>query len=151
MLAALDTSGHPAHRADRAHRDRSARSFGLLMMAVFAFVGCRPLLRHGEIRGWALALAVAFLVSALAAPRVLVPLDIAWRRLGELLGRVTNPIVLAVLYFAVVTPFGLLMRLVRRSPLDLVRDPAATTYWTHRQSEPGKPGQPGHDSMREQF
>jgi hypothetical protein len=53
----------------------------------------------------------------------------AWTALGDALGRIVSPLVLGVLYFLVVTPFGLLSRLRRRDPLGLKPDPKAPTYW----------------------
>jgi len=53
----------------------------------------------------------------------------AWTSLGDALGRIVSPLVLGVLYFLVVTPFGIISRLRRRDPLGLKPDAKAPTYW----------------------
>lgn len=124
----------------------SDRSFGLVFAVVFALVGLAPL-RHGaEPRLWALALAVTFLVAALAAPGMLRPLNRLWFRFGLLLHHVVTPVVMGLLFFVVVTPVGLLMRATGKDPLRLRRDSAAASYWIERQ-----PPGPAPASMRQQF
>ena len=85
-----------------------------------------------QIWSWQIAVAAVFAVLGLAcvglgekARRI----HLAWSALGEALGRIVSPVVLAVLYFLVVTPFGLLSRLRHRDPLGLKPDPKAATYW----------------------
>lgn len=122
------------------------RGFGVLVTVVFAVIGCWPLLRDGTPRWWALGIAAVALAIALAAPRWLAPLNRLWFRFGMLLHRVASPVVMGVVYFGVVTPTGLLMRLFGKDPLRLKRDPAAQTYWIDR-DPPGPP----RDSMANQF
>ena len=124
----------------------SPRGFGVLAAAVFAVIGCWPLLGGGVPRWWALAVAAAALVVALAAPQWLAPATRLWLRFGLLLHRVTSPIVLAVIYFGVVTPTGLLRRALGKDPLRLKRDPDAESYWIER-APPG----PDRESMSNQF
>lgn len=127
-------------------RGGSDRGFGVLVTVVFAVIGCWPLLRDGTPRWWALGIAAGALAIALAAPRWLAPLNRLWFRFGMLLHRVASPVVMGVVYFGVVTPTGLLMRLFGKDPLRLKRDPAAQTYWIDR-DPPGPP----RDSMANQF
>jgi len=101
---------------------------------------------HGRMNfGWLLPSAF-FLLSALAAPRILSPLNNLWARLGMLLHRVTSPVILGIIYFLVIVPFGLAMRLGGKRPLALARDPAASTYWIER-----KPSDSPTDSFLNQF
>ena len=123
----------------------SDRSFGLVFAVFFTAVGCWPLLFGNAPRFWALALAAVFLGLALLRPRLLAPLNALWTRLGLLLHRVVNPIVLGLLFFAVMTPAGLLRRWLHPDPLRLAFDRKAATYWIQR--EPGPPPQ----SMTRQF
>jgi hypothetical protein len=83
---------------------------------------------------------------ALLRPNVLAPLNRIWTKLGLLMATVVSPIVLGLLFFIVVTPVGLLMRLVGKDPLRLRHDSGANSYWIVRQP-PGPPG----DTMRDQF
>jgi predicted membrane metal-binding protein len=123
----------------------SPRSFGFVFAAVFAVVGLLPLWRGQPVRPWALAVAGAFLVFAMAAPRLLAPLSRVWMRVGLLLHHVVNPIVMGVLFYLVITPFGLTMRLLGTGlATRLDADPAASTYWISRRESPPS-------SMRNQF
>jgi hypothetical protein len=126
----------------------SARSFGFVMAAFFALVALFPLL-HGllsSIRWWALVVAAAFLALALLWTAPLRPLNRAWLKLGLLLSKIVSPIVMMVLFYATVTPIGVLMRLSGKDPLRLRRDATATSYWI-----PREPPGPAPDSMKQQF
>jgi hypothetical protein len=136
----------PHPQEDPAGEAGSNRYFGLLLAGALAAVGLWPILRHHDIRWWAMALALAFGVVALAAPRLLDPLRRAWMKFGWLLGKIVSPIVMGALLYAVVTPVGLFQRLFRRDQLQLKWDPEATTYWQFR-----KPPGPKPDSMTNQF
>jgi membrane protease YdiL (CAAX protease family) len=126
----------------------SDRSFGIIMAAFFGIVALFPLLHAplSSIRWWALALAVALLASALLWTAPLRPLNRLWLKLGLLLSKVVSPIVLMVLFYATVTPIGLLMRATGKDPLRLHRDVAAASYWIAR-----RPPGPAPDSMKHQF
>ena len=124
----------------------SNRSFGGVFTVVFAAVGLLPLIRGGEIRVWALIVAAVFFAAALLSPGLLAPLNRLWFKFGMLLHRVVSPLVMGMLFYVVVTPTGLVMRLLGKRPLDLEFDAAATTYWTLRQ-----PPGPAPDTMKNQF
>ena len=142
-----DPRGAHEHRAPPPPtQGGSDRAFGVLVAVVFAVIGCWPLMGRGTPRWWSLAVAAIALVVAVAAPRWLAPLNRLWFRFGLLLHRVASPVVMAVVYFGVVTPTGLLMRLFGKDPLRLKRDPAAETYWMDR-----VPPGPARDSMVNQF
>ena len=115
----------------------SNRSFGLLFTLVFAIVAAAPLWRGEPMRGWALALAALFAIAALAVPGLLSPLNRFWALVGAAMHRVVNPVVMAVLFYGAVTPFGLFFQ-ARRKGLArrLRRDPSADTYWIGRAGQP---------------
>ncbi|CAA7613493.1 conserved membrane hypothetical protein [Candidatus Terasakiella magnetica] len=124
----------------------SNRSFGLVFAAVFALFALLPLKDgHGPTL-WAGALALAFLAVALLAPRLLAPLNRVWFLFGLLLHRVISPLVMGLMFFAVITPLALLMRALGKRPLALDRDSTAVSYWIVR-TPPG----PDRDSLRRQF
>ena len=75
-------------------------------------------------------IAVAALLAGAIVPTRLGAVERGWTRLGNALSRVTRPIVLAVLYWLVLTPVGLARRSLARSPLARRRD--AGTYWVRR-------------------
>ena len=124
----------------------SERDFGIVFAVLFVAIGLFPLLDGGSPRGGAFGVAGAFLAVALVRPALLAPLNRAWFKLGLLLQRVVNPLVMAVIYFAVVTPTGLVMRALGKDPLRLRYDPDAESYWIHR-DPPG----PERESMKNQF
>lgn len=124
----------------------SDRSFGLVIACACLVLGLIPLRHAQPPRLWVLALGGAFLLAALLRPSLLHTPNILWTRFGILLGRLVTPVILCVLYFLMVTPLALLMRLSGRRPLSLVFDPAASTYWIRRQ-----PPGPEPESMANQF
>jgi hypothetical protein len=117
--------------------EASPRAFGLLAVAVFATMAGWPLLRGGPPRTWAVAVAAAFLAVALVRPSALRPLSRVWQRLGALLHVIVNPIVMAFLFYLVITPFGLVMQWLGKGPTRrLGPDPHADTYWISREGQP---------------
>ena len=116
----------------------SDRAFGIVFTILFLVIGLWPLMKGGPVRLWALAVAAIFLILALAAPKVLTPLNRLWLAFGMLLGRVISPIMLFLVYLIAVVPTGLFMRLFGKDPLHRRFDPKATSYWVHR-VPPGKP------------
>ena len=124
----------------------SDRSFGVMVTVVLTVVGVFPLLNGEPPRWWSLAVAGVMLVVTLVRAELLAPFNRVWFRFGLFLHRVVNPVIMAVIYFAVVTPTGLIMRAVGKDPLRLRRDPNAESYWIHR-TPPG----PEPESMTNQF
>ena len=124
----------------------SDRSFGFVFAVVFLIVAAWPLLQSNAPRWWAAGVAILFAAVALARPGLLAPLNRLWTKFGILLGKIVAPIALGVLFYAVLTPIALLIRMVDKDPLNLKRDAAAKSYWVRREP-PGPPP----DSMTNQF
>ena len=124
----------------------SDRGFGLVFAGVFTILGAVKLW-HGHAVGvvWC-ASALVFLVLAIVRPMLLAPLNRLWLKLGLLLYKVVNPIVMALIFSLTILPTGLLMRLFRKDPLRLKRDPQARTFWIER-----RPPGPAPDTMCNQF
>jgi hypothetical protein len=135
-----DFSGHAEIRGS------SNRNFGLIVGGALLVIGLLPLIRGGRIRIWAIALGAVLALLAVAAPRSLAPLNRAWTKLGLLLGKVVNPVVLSLLYLIGFTPMAVLMRAFGKDPLRLKLAPSATTYWISRSE-----ADIGPESMRRQF
>lgn len=142
MNPTLHENLHHEHEA----AGSSDRGFGMVFAGVFALAGAWPVARGGDPRLWAFAAAAAFLLAALVWPAVLRPLNRVWFRLGMVLHRVTNPVVLGLLFFGVIAPTGLVMRLFGRTPLALRIDRDARSYWIAR-DPPG----PDPSTMSRQF
>ncbi len=124
----------------------SDRAFGLAFAGVFCVLAFWPLARGGEVNIWLLGVAGGFFAVALLRPALLAPLNRLWFRFGTLLHRIVSPLVLAFIFFVVLVPIGLLMRLVGSRPLQLGFDHAARTYWITR-----NPAGPAPEAMRRQF
>jgi predicted membrane metal-binding protein len=118
----------------------SDRNFGLVFAGVFLVVALLRS-RHGFDQ-WTMvwiAASVAMLAIALLAPRLLHPLNKLWFRLGLVLHKIVSPLVMGMIFFAVVTPIGLIMRLLGKRPLNLAFEPEAETYWIARTPPGPKP------------
>jgi hypothetical protein len=124
----------------------SDRAFGLIFTVFWSIVAVAPLRKGGSVRIWAAILAAAFLVCVLARPALLGPLNRLWQRFARLLQTLTNTIVITILYFSTIVPFGLIMRLMNRDVLRIKWDRACASYWIPR-NPPGPPP----DSMKDQF
>lgn len=125
----------------QAHRNSpiegsSDRNFGLVFTIFFIVVSLWPLFHGNGLRFWALGMASAFLVLALTVPKLLSPFNRLWTRFGMLLHRIVRPLALGVLFYGVVMPTGLLMRLFGKDLLRLRLDKSANSYWIQR-SPPG--------------
>ncbi len=127
-------------------RGPSDRAFGIVFTAFLVLAGLWPAVHSRPVRYWALALAAAIGAVTLARPGLLRVLNRGWTRFGLLLGRVVNPIIMALLYWVVITPAGLLMRLAGKDPMRRRPDPNAASYWIRR-DPPG----PRAETMSQQF
>jgi hypothetical protein len=135
-----------AEKAMRANASGGNRSFGLLLAGFFLILGALSYYRHGSSwPAWA-AVALVFLVISLWMPRILGPLQRCWLRLAGYLARFVNPVVLSILYAAIIVPIGGLMRLFGKDPLAMRRDAAAASYWVARTG-----GGLRRDRLNEQF
>jgi hypothetical protein len=124
----------------------SDRFFGVVFAIVFALIGLWPLLDAEPLRVWAIGCSLTLLMIALAAPRILAPLNRLWFLFGQLLHKIVNPIIMALLFFTTVTPIALIMRLLSKRPLPLDFDPEAKSYWIERE-----PPGPEPETMTRQF
>ena len=110
---------------------RELRAFALLVGGALAALGALALRRgHAVPAAAPLALGAALLTAGLLAPRRLGPVHAAWMALALALSRVTTPVLMAVVYYGLFTPIGLVLRAVGRRPL--ARDRAAPTFWADR-------------------
>ena len=112
----------------------SERSFGLVFAVVFAVVGLFNLHGAGNYWPYWLGAAALFALLALAAPRVLAPLNRLWAKFGLLLHRIISPVILAILFYGCITPIGFLMRFTGKDPLRLSSKRTAQSYWIVRDS-----------------
>ena len=130
------TNFHETYREHDVAKASSARTFGLLMGAVFILLAFRSYARRGPSWPWLAAAAIVLALAALTRPALLAPLNRVWMALGSLLNRVVSPVALAVLFFGAVWPIGFFMRLAGSQPLRLKRGSAGESYWTNREPLP---------------
>ena len=109
----------------------SNRSFGIVFFVVFLIIGLWPLLNNGDIRNWPVIISAIFLVLGLLNSKVLTPLNKAWFRFGIFLGNFIAPIVMAIVYFLVVTPIGILMKIVKKDLINLKKN-NNKSYWIEK-------------------
>jgi len=111
----------------------SNRSFGIVFFVVFFVLGLYPIISNGNINIYFLTTAILFLVLGLLNSKILYPLNYIWFKLGIFLGLVISPIVMGVIFFAVVTPTGLIMRLAGKDLLKKKFSKSKDTYWIKRE------------------
>ena len=116
----------------------SDRAFGVVFAVVFLLIAGWPLFFGGTLRWWAMAASALFALTAMLKPALLAGLNRRWMKLGILLGKIVSPIALGLLFYGVVTPIGLMMRLTGKDPLRLKFDRGADSYWIRREP-PGPP------------
>ena len=109
----------------------SNRSFGLLFFLVFLIISLWPLSYEGEIRIVTLIISIIFLILGLINSNILKPLNFLWMKFGILLGRVISPIVMGIIFFFVVTPIGLLMKILGKDIINLKKN-NRKTYWIEK-------------------
>ncbi len=125
----------------------SNRKFGWLFTAIFSGLSAWLIFLSAH-HIWALvfiALALVFALLTAVSPKLLTPLNFAWHKLGLLLGQIISPIVLGLIFFALITPVSLVTRLFGRDELK-IKKRAAETYWIDR-SPPG----PSSESFKNQY
>ena len=120
----------------------SNRSFGIVFFIVFLIVSFWPTIEGQSLRIWALTVSLIFLVLGLLNSKLLSPFNLIWVKFGEVLGRIIAPIAMGVVYFIIITPIGLFMRLIGK---DLLRTKFSknNSYWIKREKNIG--------SMKRQF
>jgi len=107
------------------------KNFGIIFSALFFLIGLWPLLNAAEIRIWSIIIAVIFLVLAYLKPKLLKPLNHNWIKLGEIIGKVIAPIVMALVFFIIVTPISFLVRVLGKDLLKL-KFSKNNSYWIKR-------------------
>ena len=110
----------------------SNRSFGVVFFIFFLLIAIWPMFKGGEIRIWSILLSLFFLTFGILNSKVLTPLNYFWIKFGDLLGRVIAPVVMGFIFFLVVTPIGLFMRILGKDILRLSLSDEKS-YWIKRE------------------
>ena len=112
----------------------SNRSFGIVFFIFFLAIALYPLINQESLRIWSLLISLIFLLLGLLNSKLLTSLNKFWVKFGILLGKIISPIVMGVIFFLVVTPIGLLMRILKKDLLNLEFNDDKS-YWI-KKSEP---------------
>ena len=115
----------------------SNRSFGIVFFAVFLIIATYPLIHSGDVRIWSAAISFIFLVLGLLNSKILTPLNKLWFKFGIFLGTIISPIIMAIIFFLVVTPIGLIMRLLGKDVLNLKYN-KNQSYWIEKNGPKSK-------------
>ena len=110
----------------------SNRNFGLVFFVVFLIVALWPLKYEEDIRLWSLVLSIIFFILGILNSQLLTPLNKLWFKFGMFLGLIVSPIVMGIVYFLVVTPIGIFMRMLGKDLLKTSKAKNTSTYWIKR-------------------
>ena len=106
----------------------SNRSFGIVFFIVFLIIAIYPLINNADLRIWSLIISIIFLILGLINSKFLTPLNKLWFKFGLLLGRLISPIIMGIIFFFVVTPIGLILRIFGKDVLNLKKN-NSKSYW----------------------
>ncbi len=109
----------------------SNKSFGIVFFIVFLLIALYPLINNDDLRIWSLIIAIIFLILGLINSKVLTPLNKLWFKFGLLLGKVISPIIMGIIFFLVVTPTALIMRIIGKDLLNLKFN-NKKSYWIEK-------------------
>ena len=115
----------------------SNRSFGLVFFVVFLLIAIYPFLKDGTTRIWSLIISFIFLVLGLLNSNLLSPLNKLWFKFGLFLGKIISPIIMGIIFFLVVTPIAVIMRLLKKDLLNLKFE-ENNTYWIDKSGPKSK-------------
>jgi len=115
----------------------SNRSFGIVFFVVFLLIAIYPLTNGDEIRIWSLIISSIFLILGSLNSKILTPFNKLWFKLGIFLGKIVSPLVMGVIFFFVVTPTGLIMRILGKDPLNLKYN-LNKSYWIEKNGPKSK-------------
>jgi hypothetical protein len=116
-------------------------TFGILFFIFFLIIGLYPLVSVGVIRIWSVVLSLVFLIITIIRPNLFTFLNRLWIQFGIFLGKIISPIVMGLVFFFVVTPSGIVVRILKKDVMGLKR--GATSYWINREDK--------LQSMKKQF
>ena len=115
----------------------SNRSFGIAFAFVFLLIAFYPLINSGETRIWSVLISLIFLILGILNSKILAPLNKLWFKFGIFLGKIISPIIMGIIFFLVVTPIGLLMRLLGKDLINLKYN-NNKSYWIEKKSPKSK-------------
>lgn len=116
-------------------------TFGILFFILFFIIGLYPLKSGGAIKIWSVVLSLVFLIITIIRPNSLTFINRLWIQFGIVLGKIISPLIMGLVFFFVVTPIGILVRILKKDVMSLKR--GASSYWINRKDKV--------QSMKKQF
>jgi len=116
-------------------------SFGILFFSFFLIISLHPLISNGPIRIWSVIVSLVFLIITIIRPNLFIFLNKLWIKFGILLGKIISPIVMVLVFFFIITPTGILVKILKKDVMGLKR--GASSYWVTREDKV--------QSMKKQF
>ena len=115
----------------------SNKSFGIVFFVVFLLISLYPLTYVGEIKIWSLIISFIFLILGLLNSKILAPFNKIWFKFGILMGKIVSPLIMGAIFFLVVTPIGIILRLMGKDVLNLKYN-KNNSYWIENSSPKSK-------------
>jgi len=116
-------------------------TFGILFFIFFLFIGLYPVIFNEPIRIWSIILSTVFLIITIIKPNLFTFLNKLWIKFGILLGKIISPIIMGLVFFFVVTPIGIFVKILKKDFMGLKR--GESSYWITREDK--------IQSMKKQF
>ena len=142
----MQANMHEDFSREETHEIPSNRSFGMTVGGVLVLIALLPMLRSRPPRLWALVPAAILLTAGVLFPSVLTVPNRLWMKLAGLISKITNPVILSLMFYLLFTPVAVLCRLMGKDLLRLKADKELETYWIARQ-----PAGPPPETMSNQF
>tara|TARA_B110000971_G_C19677667_1_gene349617 strand:- start:136 stop:516 length:381 start_codon:yes stop_codon:yes gene_type:complete len=115
----------------------SNKSFGIVFFIVFIIIAFWPLLNSETYRLWAIPISLIFLILGLSNSKLLTPLNVLWFKFGILLGKIASPVMMGIIFFVIVTPIAIIMRLLKKDLLNLKFN-KNNSYWIEKDEQKSK-------------
>ena len=121
---------------------RSNKLFGIVFGIIFLIISLWPLKSSGDIIIWSLIISLIFFILGLLNSEILTPLHYLWLKFGFFLSKIVSPVIMFIIFFGLVSPIGIFMRLIGKDLLNLKKKPL-DSYWINRN--------PAKQNMKDQF
>ena len=109
----------------------SNKSFGIIFAIFFLILSLYPLTNAQDIRIWAVILSILFFILGLINSKILTPVNLLWLKFGLLLGKIFSPIIMGIIFFFIVTPIGIIMKIFKKDLLNLKYN-NKKSYWIEK-------------------
>jgi len=113
---------------------KTLKKFGITFGVIFVLIGVYGLYHHASYGIWSIVAGGVFMVAAFIAAMFLKPLNLIWMTLAVILGWFMSRFILSIIYYLVLTPIGVILRLSKKDLLSTKRRGNPATYWIERKS-----------------